>query len=109
MTEQAATQNGTYYHALVDLAVLAGEIMMASGAETHRTEDTILRILSSTGLPRADAFVLSTGLTLTLSYDPTHTITSRRRDFKKDLLRERLNMSKMKTYTVRGSNMSSAL
>jgi uncharacterized membrane protein YjjP (DUF1212 family) len=79
MTEQAATQTGIYYHALVDFAVLAGEIMMASGAETHRTEDTMRRILSSSGLPRADAFVLSTGLTLTLSYDPSHTITVTRR------------------------------
>lgn len=79
MTEQAATQNGLYYHALVDFAVLAGEIMMSSGAETHRTEDTMRRILSSSGLPRTDAFVLSTGLTLTLSYDPTHTITVTRR------------------------------
>ena len=79
MTEQALTRDGAYYHALVDFAVLAGEIMMASGAETHRTEDTLLRILSTTGLPRADAFVLSTGLTLTLSYDPSHTITVTRR------------------------------
>ncbi len=79
MTEQAATQNGIYYHALVDFAVLAGEIMMASGAETHRTEDIMRRILSTSGLPRADAFVLSTGLTLTFSYDPSHTITVTRR------------------------------
>ena len=79
MTEQVATQNSTYYHALVDLAVLAGEIMMSSGAETHRTEDTMLRILSTTGLPRADAFVLSTGLTLTFAYDENHTITVTRR------------------------------
>ena len=79
MTEQVLTHDGAYYHALVDFAVLAGEIMMASGAETHRTEDTILRILSTTGLPHADAFVLSTGLTLTLSYDPSHTITVTRR------------------------------
>ena len=79
MTEQAETRNSTYYHALVDLAVLAGEIMMSSGAETQRTEDTMIRILSTSGLPRADAFVLSTGLTLTLSYDPSHTITVTRR------------------------------
>lgn len=79
MTEQVATYDVSYYHALVDLAVLAGEIMMSSGAETQRTEDTMLRILSTAGLPRADAFVLSTGLTLTLSYAPSHTITVTRR------------------------------
>ena len=79
MTDQVAVHDGTYYHALVDLAVLAGEIMMSSGAETQRTEDTMIRILSTSGLPRADAFVLSTGLTLTLSYDPSHTITVTRR------------------------------
>ncbi len=79
MTEQAAPRDSAYYHALVDLAVLAGEIMMASGAETQRTEDTMIRILSTSGLPRADAFVLSTGLTLTLTYDTSHTITVTRR------------------------------
>lgn len=79
MSEQSAVHDGVYYHALVDLAVLAGEIMMSSGAETQRTEDTMIRILSTSGLPRADAFVLSTGLTLTLSYDSSHTITVTRR------------------------------
>ena len=79
MTEQATAHDSAYYHALVDLAVLAGETMMSSGAETQRTEDTMIRILSTSGLPRADAFVLSTGLTLTLSYDPSHTITVTRR------------------------------
>lgn len=79
MTEQAATHDVTYYHALVDLAVLAGELMMVSGAETQRTEDIMLRILNTAHLPRADAFVLTTGLTLTLTYDPSHTITVTRR------------------------------
>lgn len=79
MTESVPAHDSAYYHALVDLAVLAGETMMSAGAETRRTEDTIIRILSSAGLPDADAFVLSTGLTLTLSYDPSHTITVTRR------------------------------
>lgn len=79
MTEQTATRDGVYYHALVDLAAFAGEVMMTAGAETARVEDTITRILATSGLPNIDAFVLSTGMTLTLSYERSHTITVTRR------------------------------
>lgn len=76
---QSPTRSPSYYHALVDFAVEAGELMMTSGAETHRVEDTVTRILTTANVPRADVFVISTGLTVTLSYEPTHTITVTRR------------------------------
>ena len=34
---------------LVDMAALAGEIMLVSGAEIYRVEDTIIRILRYSG------------------------------------------------------------
>jgi uncharacterized membrane protein YjjP (DUF1212 family) len=46
--------------------MLAGEIMLQSGAETYRVEDTMSRILKTSGLERTEAFVTPTGIFLTL-------------------------------------------
>lgn len=51
---------------LADTALLAGEIMLESGAETYRVEETMTRILKISGLSRCDVFVVSTGIYLTL-------------------------------------------
>lgn len=58
------------YKLLVDTAILAGEIMLCSGAETYRVEDTIIRILKTSKLQKSEAFVTSTGIIVTLD-DPT--------------------------------------
>ena len=58
------------YKLLVDTAVLAGEIMLCSGAETYRVEDTISRILKTTRLEKTEAFVTTAGIFVTLD-DPT--------------------------------------
>ena len=52
---------------LVDTAVLAGEIMLSSGAETYRVEDTITRILDITQPHAREAFVLATGIMVSLT------------------------------------------
>ncbi len=72
-------EDSFYYRELVDMAILAGQIMMSSGAETHRVEDTISRILQTTGFSQADAFVLPTGITVTLSDDKKETLSITRR------------------------------
>ncbi|MDR2167273.1 MAG: threonine/serine exporter family protein [Clostridiales bacterium] len=46
----------------IKLAVLAGEIMLESGAETARVEDTMLRLMERSGLVGAEAFSTTTGL-----------------------------------------------
>ncbi len=51
------------------MASLAGLLMISSGAETHRVEDTLHRILSTTNFEHAEAMVFPTGLIVTLS-DP---------------------------------------
>ena len=48
-----------------DIAALAGEILLASGAEIFRVEETIDRICRAYGVASADAFVLSSGIFLT--------------------------------------------
>lgn len=58
------------YMLLVDTAVLAGEIMLESGAETYRVEDTISHFLKKANLKHAHVFVITTGIIATLS-DPT--------------------------------------
>lgn len=63
------------YHLLADTAVLAGEIMLIAGAETCRVEDTIMRILKTSGFQRCDAFVVTTGITVTME-DYRHGIIS---------------------------------
>ena len=68
-----------YYRRLVDLAMEAGQIMMSAGAETHRVEDTIMRILSVSEFSHTDAFVLRTGITITLSDPRYKTISITRR------------------------------
>ena len=64
-------ENNEYYRKLLNMAVTAGSIMISSGAETHRVEDTVHRILATTHFERADAFVFTTGMVVTLS-DPSY-------------------------------------
>ena len=49
----------------LDAAALAGEILLESGAEIFRVEDTIYRIAAAYGVEEAEAFVLSSGIFLT--------------------------------------------
>ena len=51
---------------LINLALDAGEIMLASGAETFRVQDTMKRILSTTGREKIEATAISTALIVTL-------------------------------------------
>ena len=49
----------------LDVASLAGDILLASGAEIFRVEETIDRIARAYGVDSSDAFVLSSGIFLT--------------------------------------------
>lgn len=64
------------YKRLVETAALAGEIMLAGGAETYRVEDTIKRILKISKLERCEAFVVSTGIVITLDDSTIDTIST---------------------------------
>lgn len=67
------------YHALIEMAVLAGEIMLVSGAEVYRIEDTVSRILKQSGCKGIDVFALATGIFATLSDPSIEPITVVRR------------------------------
>ncbi|QIB70549.1 threonine/serine exporter family protein [Aminipila butyrica] len=48
------------------MALLAGELMMKSGAEIYRVEDTITRICKACKIPYVEAFATPTGIFLSL-------------------------------------------
>lgn len=52
---------------LVKTAMLAGEIMLASGAETYRVEDTITHILKVSGYEIAEGIVTGMAISVTLA------------------------------------------
>ncbi|MDF2519341.1 MAG: rane protein [Sphingobacterium sp.] len=58
------------YKTLFKTAMLAGEIMAQSGAETFRVEDTMLRILRTSKLQSVEVYATTTGIVATLS-DPS--------------------------------------
>lgn len=69
----------TDYKLLLDTAVLAGQIMLTSGAEIYRVEDTIRHILEVSKLKTTESFVMSTGFTVTLDDPKIDSLTVIRR------------------------------
>ena len=49
----------------LDAAALGGDILLASGAEIFRVEETMARIAKAYGVTSSDTFVLSSGIFLT--------------------------------------------
>ncbi|NEW63297.1 threonine/serine exporter [Granulicatella sp. zg-ZJ] len=54
------------YKKIADIALLAGKIMLESNAETYRVEETVEHILKLSLLEHTEAFVLPTGIMITL-------------------------------------------
>lgn len=57
----------TSAHDIVDLCLLAGKIMLQSGAETYRVEDTMTRMAAALGFPGAHSYVTPTIIMFTTS------------------------------------------
>ena len=55
------------YKLLANIAMLAGEIMLCSGAETYRVEDTMYHILKTSNIESTQVIAMMTGLVVTLS------------------------------------------
>lgn len=75
----AAKNNSIDIQLLADTALLAGETMLIAGAETYRVEDTILRIIKTSGFQHCDVFVIPTSITVTLEDWRYETISLTRR------------------------------
>ena len=67
------------YKQILNIAVLAGEIMLRSGAETYRVEDTMKHILNTARTEVAEAFVMMTGIVATLDNPDMEMLTAMRR------------------------------
>lgn len=63
---------------LLNISTFAGKIMLESGAETYRVEETIVRIGFSFGVDDAESFVTPTGIIASLTQD-SKTVTLVRR------------------------------
>lgn len=77
--EKNMAQEDMDYQLLVDTALLAGEMLLVSGAETNRVEDTIYRILKLSGFERCEVLVVTAGIVVTMSDWRKENITAMRR------------------------------
>ncbi len=60
---------------VIQACLLAGKIMLQSGAETYRVEDTMMRIASAAGMKQSQCFVTPTGIIFSFEgLKPTHFI-----------------------------------
>ena len=64
---------------IANMAVLAGEIMLKSGAETYRVEDTIKHILDTAGTAGTESLVMLTGIIVTIDRPGQEAVTVMRR------------------------------
>lgn len=56
-----------------------GEQMLIAGAEVHRVEDSIHRMCSAIGYPRADVFIITSSMVVTVYDEAGHWLTQTRR------------------------------
>ncbi|WP_191559695.1 threonine/serine exporter family protein [Metabacillus idriensis] len=63
-----------YSYQVMEVCLLAGKIMLISGAETYRIEDTMMRIAASYGVKKSHSYVTPTGIIFSIeSNEPTKT------------------------------------
>lgn len=59
---------------IMEVCLLAGKIMLQSGAETYRVEDTMMRIAASYGIKESHSYVTPTGIIFSIeTEEPTKT------------------------------------
>jgi uncharacterized membrane protein YjjP (DUF1212 family) len=73
---------------IMEVCLLAGKVLLQSGAETYRVEDTMMRIASHYGIPQSHSFVTPTGIIFSIeTSEPTKTklirVSERTTDLKK--------------------------
>lgn len=63
-----------YSYQIMEVCLLAGKIMLISGAETYRIEDTMMRIAASYGVKKSHSYVTPTGIIFSIeANEPTKT------------------------------------
>ena len=64
---------------LLNCILELGELMLGSGAEISRVEDTLIRIASAYGAIHVDAFVITSIISLSIEFSDTDFVTETRR------------------------------
>lgn len=77
---------------ILHFAVRAGEIMLQSGAETYRVEDTISRILKSQGFETVESFVIPTCIIATIDSPEIELITNVKRVKNRNVRLDKITM-----------------
>lgn len=54
---------------IIEVCLLAGKIMLRSGAETNRIEDTMLRIAAAYGIKQSHSYVTPTGIIFSIDHE----------------------------------------
>lgn len=71
---------------IMEVCLLAGKIMLQSGAETYRVEDTMMRMAASFGIEKSHSYVTPTGIIFSIeAEEPTKTKLIRIQDRTTDL------------------------
>ncbi|MEH6994024.1 threonine/serine exporter family protein [Neobacillus drentensis] len=78
----------SHTYQIIEVCLLAGKIMLQSGAETYRVEDTMMRIAAAFGIENTHSYVTPTGIIFSAEgEEPTKTklirIMTRSTDLKK--------------------------
>lgn len=81
-------KNVKYTYEIMEVCLMAGKIMLQSGAETYRVEDTMMRMAAAFGIGESHSYVTPTGIIFsTEGSEPTKTklirISERTTDLKK--------------------------
>ncbi len=80
----------------VECFVLAGKLLMQSGAETYRAEDTMLRMAASQGYVEAESFVTPTGILFSIGHGyPTKIAQIKNRSIQLDKISRINEVSRM--------------
>lgn len=66
---QLEPMKDTQLKKVIDLCLLTGEVLLKSGAETARVEDTMFRIASSFGITKSQCYVTPTAIMFALDRD----------------------------------------
>ena len=59
----------------LDAVCLASQMILESGGETYRAEETVERMCQGLGIPKVDVLALPTGLMLTMTLEDDSTLS----------------------------------
>lgn len=88
---ETATQPCPQQHeALLGCILDIGEVLLTSGAEVMRVEDTVTRLCSAYGFTKSDVFTITSSMVITVRTPEGHTLTQTRRIYRQNVNLDRV-------------------